>query len=233
MTCAPPPPCPAHGRPDLPAGAVPSGHGPTHTAPRGGAPARAPGGVPSARRRRARSRRLVRPHVLLALGAALAGGVATVLLLTDDAPAAPLVGVRVGGSPTEVPSVTGLDPELERRFEQARALAAEDGIELTLVSGWRSADEQAQIVEDMVRKHGSLEEAERWVLPPEASGHVAGTAIDVGPTEGALWLGEHGAALGLCRTYANEMWHFEAVIAPGGTCPPMHEDSRAGWAATR
>jgi zinc D-Ala-D-Ala carboxypeptidase len=171
--------------------------------------------------------------VLLALVAALAGAVAAVLLLTDGAPAAPLVGVRVDGSPTEAPSVTGLDPELERRFEQARALAAEDGIELTLVSGWRSAEEQAQIVEEAIREHGSRAEAERWVLPPETSAHVAGTAIDVGPTDGALWLGEHGEALGLCRTYANEMWHFEAIIEPGGTCPPMHEDSRGGWAAGR
>jgi zinc D-Ala-D-Ala carboxypeptidase len=234
MTDEPPPPpsSPAPGRPDLPTGATPSGHGPICAAPRGaptGTDPRPAVGLPGTRRR-ARSRRLARPHVLLALVATLAGAVAAVLLLTDDTPAAPLVGVRVDGSATEVPSVTGLDPELERRFEQARALAAEDGIELTLVSGWRSAEEQAQIVEDMVRKHGSLEEARRWVLPPEASGHVAGTAIDVGPTDGALWLEEHGAALGLCRTYANEMWHFEAVIEPGGTCPPMHEDSRRGWA---
>jgi zinc D-Ala-D-Ala carboxypeptidase len=163
--------------------------------------------------------------------AIVACGVSAYMLLASGSSteAAPIVGTRTDDSPTEAPPATGLDPELARRFEQARALAAEDGIELTLVSGWRSADEQAQIVEEAIRRHGSREEAERWVLPPETSGHVAGTAIDVGATDGALWLGEHGAALGLCRTYANEMWHFEAVIEPGGTCPAMHEDSRGGW----
>ncbi|WP_082848585.1 M15 family metallopeptidase, partial [Oerskovia enterophila] len=194
----------------------------------------------SARRRRSPADRVYAAVVVAAL---VACGVSAYRLLAPDAPSAgadlgagvgPGAGAAPGttgeadGSRAEAPA-TGLDPELLRRFEQAQALAAEDGIELTLVSGWRSAEEQAQVVEDVVRKRGSLEEAKRWVLPPEASAHVAGTAIDVGATDGALWLGEHGADLGLCRTYANEMWHFEAVIEPGGTCPEMHEDSRVGW----
>ena len=188
----------------------------------------------SARRPRSPADRVYAAVVVAAL---VACGVSAYRLLAPDTPSSG-AGSRAGrgagaapdatGSQAEAPA-TGLDPELVRRFEQAQALAAEDGIELTLVSGWRSADEQAQVVEDVVRKRGSLEEAKRWVLPPEASAHVAGTAIDVGATDGALWLGEHGAELGLCRTYANEMWHFEAVIEPGGTCPEMHEDSRVGW----
>ncbi|MEK8226891.1 D-alanyl-D-alanine carboxypeptidase family protein [Oerskovia sp. M15] len=73
---------------------------------------------------------------------------------------------RAGASASQEPvPASGLDPELVRRFERAQALAAEDGIELTLVSGWRSAEEQAQVVEDVVRKRGSQEEAKRWVLP--------------------------------------------------------------------
>ncbi|KRD35304.1 hypothetical protein ASE27_16110 [Oerskovia sp. Root918] len=192
----------------------------------------------SARRRRTPADRVYAAVVVAAL---VACGVSAYRLLAPDAlssgavsgvgpgaGAAPGTTGEADGSRAEAPA-TGLDPELLRRFEQAQALAAEDGIELTLVSGWRSAEEQAQVVEDVVRKRGSLEEAKRWVLPPEASAHVAGTAIDVGATDGALWLGEHGADLGLCRTYANEMWHFEAVIEPGGTCPEMHEDSRVGW----
>ena len=67
------------------------------------------------------------------------------------------------------------------------------------------------------------------MLPPESSEHVAGLAIDVGPTDGALWLEQHGAEFGLCRTYANELWHFEAATEPGGACPPMHDDASHGW----
>lgn len=127
------------------------------------------------------------------------------------------------------PAATGLDPELERRFDAARAAADADGVELRLTSGWRTAAEQQRLVEAALERYGSAQEAHRWVLPPETSEHVAGLAIDVGPTDGALWLEQHGAEFGLCRTYANELWHFEAATEPGGTCPPMHDDASHGW----
>ncbi|MDF9876244.1 M15 family metallopeptidase [Cellulosimicrobium cellulans] len=145
------------------------------------------------------------------------------------------VPTRDGGavadpSPTLRPqTATGLDPELERRFDAARAAADADGVELTLTSGWRTAAEQQRLVDAALERYGSAEEAHRWVLPPESSEHVAGLAIDVGPTDGALWLEQHGAEFGLCRTYANELWHFEAATEPGGTCPPMHDDASHGW----
>ncbi|MFD4993297.1 M15 family metallopeptidase [Cellulosimicrobium cellulans] len=155
------------------------------------------------------------------------GGVGALTYLT--------VTTRDGGAvadpaPTLRPqTATGLDPELERRFDAARAAADADGVELTLTSGWRTAAEQQGLVDAALERYGSAEEAHRWVLPPESSEHVAGLAIDVGPTDGALWLEQHGAAFGLCRTYANELWHFEAATEPGGTCPPMHDDASHGW----
>lgn len=230
LDAPPPPPSSVAPRPDDPAGAAPSAPVPSFdtllvppgTSPRPGI---------AVRRRRTPADRAYAAVVGLGL---VACGVSAYELATSGTWGSPAVrgsgpGPVVDGSPTTAPPATGLDPELQRRFEQAQALAAQDGVDLTLVSGWRSVQEQAQVVEDVVRTRGSLEEAKRWVLPPESSAHVAGTAIDVGATEGALWLGEHGEELGLCRTYANEMWHFEAVVEPGGTCPAMHEDSRVGW----
>lgn len=134
----------------------------------------------------------------------------------------------VGETPGAAPA-TGLDPELERRLALAQEAAAADGVTLELRSGWRSAEEQEQVVRDAITKYGSEQEAHRWVLPPESSAHVQGLAVDVGPTEGAYWLEQNGARFGLCRTYDNEVWHFEPVIAPGGTCPPRHPDSSWGW----
>ena len=155
---------------------------------------------------------LVGPRVLAATRSADAAAAADVLLpALSDAPA------------------TALDPELARRVEAAAADAAAAGVSLTITSGWRSASDQQALVEQMVVRYGSEQEAHRWVLPPATSAHVQGLAVDVGGTEGALWLSEHGAAYGLCRTYENEVWHFEPVIAPGGTCPPMHPDSSWGW----
>lgn len=140
-----------------------------------------------------------------------------------------LGGLAANGSDALPGAATGLDPELQRRFDAAQAAAAAEGVELRVTSGWRSAAEQQAIVDDAIDKHGSLEEARRWVLPPESSAHVRGTAVDVGPTDGALWLGEHGFGFGLCRTYANELWHFEMLADGADQCPEMHLDSSGGW----
>jgi len=136
---------------------------------------------------------------------------------------------RDGAASADPGPATGLDPELERRFEEARAAAAEDGVELWITSGWRSAAEQQELVDQAVERYGSVEEARRWVLPPQTSEHVAGAAVDVGPTEGAYWLQQHGPRFGLCQTYANEVWHYEAATDPGGTCPAPHADASHGW----
>ncbi|WP_315093112.1 M15 family metallopeptidase, partial [uncultured Cellulomonas sp.] len=144
-----------------------------------------------------------------------------------------LVGIAVhalGGDAAAAGGVaTRLDPEVERRFAAAQAAAAAEGVPLTMTSGWRSAAEQQDLVDDAVERYGSLEEARRWVLPPETSAHVDGTAVDVGPTDGALWLGEHGFEHGLCRTYANEIWHFELLADGADRCPDLQADSSSGW----
>lgn len=169
------------------------------------------------RRRRARA-------AVVAAVAALCGG--AVLLVHVLGGLAARGSDLPSGAP---PAATGLDLELQRRFDAAQAAAAADGVELTLTSGWRSAAEQQALVDDAIEKHGSVQEARRWVLPPESSAHVRGLAIDVGPTDGALWLGEHGFELGLCRTYANELWHFELLADGAATCPEQHLDSSSGW----
>lgn len=158
----------------------------------------------------------------VALGATGGAGSPAAAIEADVPPPAAQGGVAA-------PPATGLDAELERRFAQAAEAAAAEGVELTLTSGWRTAEEQAGLVEAAVARYGSAEEARRWVLAPGRSAHVAGLAVDVGPTEGALWLEQHGADHGLCRVYANELWHFEPVVEPGGTCPALLADSTRGW----
>ena len=41
----------------------------------------------------------------------------------------------------------------------------------------------------------------------------------------AAWLEKNGYKYGQCRRYENEWWHFEPVIAPGGTCPVLLADA--------
>ncbi|NHC15915.1 M15 family metallopeptidase [Motilibacter deserti] len=112
-----------------------------------------------------------------------------------------------------------LDPELTRRVDAALAAAHADGVRLEVTSGRRSAEHQQRLLDEAIEKYGSRSAATQWVLPPEDSAHVRGEAVDVGPAEGMAWLQEHGAAYGLCRRYANEPWHFEPLVEPGGRCP--------------
>jgi hypothetical protein len=124
-----------------------------------------------------------------------------------------------------VPGVAKLDPGLLGALRRAATVAAADGVEFYVDSGWRSAGYQEQLLREAISKYGSEQEAARWVAPPNRSAHVSGDAVDIGPTGAAGWLSEHGAEYGLCRIYGNEPWHFELrpeAIAHG--CPPTYAD---------
>lgn len=107
-------------------------------------------------------------------------------------------------------SLAGLHPETRKAFEAARAEAFwRDGQLIGLTSGHRDAAEQYRLYKEAVRGTGSHQEARKWVLPPNESSHVQGTALDVRPCEGAQWLERNGETYGLYRRYDNEPWHFE------------------------
>lgn len=125
------------------------------------------------------------------------------------------------------PAVAGLDPALRRAVQDATQAAAAAGIELRITSGWRSADLQQRMLDHAVVSYGSVDAARRWVALPTVSRHVTGGAVDIGPPAAAQWLANHGARFGLCRVYANEMWHFELTGDGFGTCPPLLPDAAA------
>jgi zinc D-Ala-D-Ala carboxypeptidase len=125
----------------------------------------------------------------------------------------------------ELPGVANLDPALLGALRQAATDAAGNGVELEVNSGWRSADYEEQLLREAISKYGSETEAARWVATPKTSAHVSGDAVDIGPSDAAAWLAEHGARYGLCQIYRNEPWHYElrpAAIDRG--CPPMYAD---------
>lgn len=127
------------------------------------------------------------------------------------------------------PGADGLAPELAARFASARAAAGRAGVGLEVVSGVRTRAEQLALVAEAEERYGSAAEAHRWVAPPEASAHLTGEAVDVGPADGRTWLAEHGAEFGLCQVFDNEPWHVEALVEPGGTCPATAPDASALW----
>jgi hypothetical protein len=116
----------------------------------------------------------------------------------------------------------GLRPDVLRAWQRLRAAAGGQGVGLCLNDGKRSVAQQRREFEDAVRRFGNAEPAARYVLPPEKSMHVTGIAVDVQPLESAAWVERHGPALGWCRRYLNEEWHFEhdPAYATSG-CPAM------------
>jgi hypothetical protein len=125
----------------------------------------------------------------------------------------------------EFPAVANLDPELLGALRRAAAAAEADGIEFVVNSGWRSPEYQEQLLREAISKYGSVEEAARWVASANTSAHVSGDAVDIGPSDAAAWLSEHGSEYGLCQIYRNEPWHYELrpeAIDRG--CPPMYDD---------
>jgi zinc D-Ala-D-Ala carboxypeptidase len=125
----------------------------------------------------------------------------------------------------EIPAVANLDPALAGALHQAATDAADDGVQFFVDSGWRSPKYQNRLLREAVSEYGSEEEAARWVATAETSAHVAGDAVDIGPSDATAWLSEHGAAYGLCQIYGNEPWHYELrpkAIDHG--CPPIYAD---------
>jgi len=118
-----------------------------------------------------------------------------------------------------------LDPDLLDAVMAAAEDARTAGVDLHVASGWRSRAHQERLHEEAVDRYGSAEEASRWVASPDFSAHVTGDAVDIGPTDGALWMADHGSAYGLCQAFANEIWHYELLTTPGGRCPEMLPDS--------
>jgi len=124
-----------------------------------------------------------------------------------------------------VPGVANLDPALLDALRQAATDAEADWVKFFVDSGWRSPEYQAQLLHEAIAKYGSEEEAARWVATPTTSAHVSGDAVDIGRTDAAAWLSDHGAQYGLCQIYSNEPWHYELrPEAVDHGCPPRYAD---------
>ena len=132
----------------------------------------------------------------------------------------------LGAGKISAPSteVSDLNIYVKNRFLAAQSEARREGVTLVITSGFRTAERQQYLYNRAIQKYGSAREASKWVLPPDKSHHPDGIALDVnypGDPEDTKWLELNGYKYGLCRVYKNEWWHFEPLVAPGETCPPL------------
>lgn len=133
--------------------------------------------------------------------------------------------ISIGFGPIKAGSSrpTAFNPLFENRIKLAKSIGQLEGYQLNITSGWRTLAYQQMLFDRAVISNGSVEEASKWVLPPQYSMHPWGIAVDInykyGRPEGAAWLEANGYKFGLCRRYKNEWWHFEPLVAPGTICP--------------
>jgi LAS superfamily LD-carboxypeptidase LdcB len=106
------------------------------------------------------------------------------------------------------------DVEIEvstaRAFLDMQAAAADDGIELRVESGFRTAEEQRELFLAWRKGHGNK------AARPGQSNHQSGRALDISvATPGTLeWLQANAATFRFKRTVKGEPWHWEYVDVP-------------------
>ena len=107
-------------------------------------------------------------------------------------------------------------PDTALAFDRMAAEARRSGHMLTVVSGYRSNAEQAQLF--------AAHPDPKWVAPPGQSLHRLGTELDLGPPSAYGWLGANAKRFGFVQRYSWEAWHFGLIANPGsasvGFAPP-------------
>lgn len=91
-------------------------------------------------------------------------------------------------------------PDTALAFDRMAAAARKDGIDLVVVSGFRSDSEQAALF--------AARPDPKWVAPPGRSLHRLGTELDLGPASAYPWLDANARRFGFIKRYAWEPWHF-------------------------
>jgi hypothetical protein len=100
----------------------------------------------------------------------------------------------------------GMRPDVAAAFDRMSAAARRAGIDLVVVSGFRSDAEQAELF----ARHPDP----RWVAPPGHSLHRCATELDLGPSGAYGWLAANARRFGFLQRYSWEAWHFGFVAGP-------------------
>lgn len=108
----------------------------------------------------------------------------------------------------------GMRPDVAAAYDEMAAAARADGVVLTVVSGFRSDAEQAELF--------AANPDPTWVAPPGQSLHRCATELDLGPSSAYGWLAANAGHFGFVQRYSWEAWHYgyEAGPAP---CSPAGE----------
>lgn len=143
-------------------------------------------------------------------------------------PACPEATELVEVGPNLVGSMQRLEPNSARKWRQMVAAAAEEGITLLLVSGFRSVDYQARLIRKKINAGQDIAAVLAVNAAPGFSEHHTGRAVDIATpgsrpltgdfenTEAFGWLQRRAADFGFAMSYPEgnpcgfvyEPWHW-------------------------
>jgi D-alanyl-D-alanine carboxypeptidase len=109
----------------------------------------------------------------------------------------------------------GMRPDVAVAYDRMAAAAKSAGLDLVVVSGFRSDAEQAELF----ARHPDPQ----WVAPPGHSLHRCATELDLGPSSAYGWLISHAPKFGFLHRYPWEPWHFGYIAGP----PPCSDAGNA------
>ncbi len=125
------------------------------------------------------------------------------------------------GGPLVLRDGEGMRPDVGAAFDRLVAAAEADGVELVVVSGFRSDAEQAELF--------AAHPDPRWVAPPGQSLHRCATELDLGPDAAYGWLAANATRFGFVRRYSWVLPTFAAgsiSVGNGSASPPLSKVTR-------
>jgi len=109
----------------------------------------------------------------------------------------------------------GMRPDVAAAYDRMAAAAAQAGLTLLVVSGFRSDAEQAALF--------AAHPDPTWVAPPGQSLHRCATELDLGPDAAYGWLAANAGRFGFVQRYSWEAWHYGFEAGP----PPCSQAGNA------
>jgi hypothetical protein len=150
----------------------------------------------------------VRDPVLMAPGTVVGGHAsAEAELVPQGGVAAPGGGPGEYSGPLELRQGKPMRPDVALAFDRMAAAAAADGVDLIVVSGFRSNAEQAQLF--------AAHPDPKWVARPGTSLHRLGTELDLGPAAAYGWLARNAGRFHFVQRYSWEPWHYGFTLNAG------------------
>jgi hypothetical protein len=157
-----------------------------------------------------RVRVVVRDPIVLAPGASVDGNAtAEAELVPPGTLTAPGGGAGEYAGPLAYRQGKPMRPDVALAFDRLAAAAAADGIDLIVVSGFRSNAEQARLFAAHPDPH--------WVARPGTSLHRLGTELDLGPAAAYGWLARNAGRFHFVQRYSWEPWHYGFTLNAGTT----------------